>query len=81
MKKKNLNAKLSLKKITISKLEAGEMQHFVGGGSDGCPTSDNLCNSYAKCLPEVTRRGCPQVPAPDPQTTLGPCTNFTQVGC
>lgn len=77
MKKKNLNAKLSLKKITISRLEAGEIQKFFGG-------TDNLCNSYANCLPELTKnRGCPQVPAPnpDPQTTLGPCTNFTQVNC
>lgn len=48
MKKKNLNAKLSLKKITISRLEAGEMQKFFGG-------TDNLCNSYANCLPELTK--------------------------
>jgi len=43
MKKQKLNSKLSLKKITISKLDSDQYQHIVGGANtDFCPVSGNL---------------------------------------
>jgi len=62
MKKMKLNSKLNLKKITISKLNNGEMQHFVGGGSAGCPGSDRLCGrsaTYPTPCPAPISDGCP----------------------
>ena len=43
MKKQKLNSKLNLKKITISKLDADQYQHIVGGAkTDFCPISGRL---------------------------------------
>jgi len=59
MKKQKLNSKLSLKKITINKLDSDQYLNIVGGnGSDLCNiTNGTTCQSgNAHCI--QTKGGC-----------------------
>lgn len=58
MKKQKLNSKLNLKKITISKLDADQYQHIVGGG-DTMFCASTLCETQRgiKCIQNTDQ--CP----------------------